>query len=468
MSASESTPTPAKEEKKSWADEPDDALEKITLTDTGNEKDDELPIPSLVKELHPADQDAEVQIVGTNDDQGTKDTHLVSNEIKTFEDLHLPEALLKAVYEMKYQKPSKIQGQTLPHILQGENVIGQAQTGSGKTACFVLGMLNKLDTTKQVTQGICLGPSRELVHQLHRVAGELGKFMPGLTTTVAIPEASLPNQILRQHLVFGTPGRVLTLLQKRLLSFDSIRVCAVDEADMMVDAQGLGDQTLRIFRAVPKAAQKLLFSATFGIEVMKFVEKLVPPPRKEVVVKRSELSLDGIKQFYVECNSKEAKFNVLDDIFGLLTIGQTLIFANRREDADALKNDLQRKGHSVTSLHGKLEPQDRDKAMDNFRSGRTKVLIATNVLARGIDILQVTLTVNYDVPMTDGKPDFDTYLHRSGRTARFGRKGITLNMVDNHVTKKALEAIARHWGKVVEELKLTELEEKLGAALKHL
>lgn len=429
---------------------------------------EDAPIPDLVKGVHPADVEADVK-VEHDGETGSKDTSLVSVDYKTFEDLKLPEAILKAVYELKFQKPSKIQGETIPHILKGHHVIGQAKTGSGKTACFVIGMLNKINVSQQNTQALCLGPTRELVTQLCSVARDLGRFIEGLKISLLLPGGSSQN-LMQDHMIFATPGIANGELQKRNMNLSSLRVIAIDEADVMVDSQGLGDHTRRLFRYIPKDAQRLLFSATFGPEVMSFVDKLVPLPRKIVTVQRSDLTLQGIRQFYVQCGSTREKFQVLDDIFGTLTIGQTLIFANRRDDCNLLTEDLKKKGHSVAVLHSDQEPQERDSAMEAFRLGRTKVLIATNALARGIDILQVTLIVNYDLPMIKGgyEPDLDVYLHRSGRTGRFGRKGITLNMIDSDRSFQTLKQIQKHWDVTIDKLDVSGLEKTLGDALKQL
>ncbi|KAG8905943.1 RNA helicase required for poly(A+) mRNA export [Tulasnella sp. 403] len=362
--------------------------------------------------------------------------------IKSFEDLGLHDNLLKGLYQMGFQKPSKIQERALPLLLQDppRNMIGQSQSGTGKTAAFVLTMLSRVDFSKNTTQAICLAPSRELARQIMTVVTTMGAFTP-VTTAFAIRESVERGAKVDAQIVVGTPGTLTDLLRKRAIDSKDIKIFVVDEADNMLDQQGLGDQTLRVKNMVPRNCQIVLFSATFAENVRNFATKFAPGAN-EIRLKQEELSVEGIKQFYMDCENEEHKFEVLVQLYSLLTIGQSIIFCKRRETADTIARRMTEEGHQVVSLHGAKDATERDTIIDSFRDGKYKVLITTNVIARGIDILQVNMVVNYDLPMTmDNKPDPETYLHRIGRTGRFGRRGISINFVHNRRTYDEMKAI---------------------------
>jgi len=236
----------------------------------------------------------------------------------------------------------------------------------------------------------------------------------------------------------------------------------LDEADMMIltGTEGMGDQTIQIRRKLPEKTQILLFSATFPDQVRKFAVAMAPNAAK-IIVKREELTLEGIKQFYMETESHFNKFQILTDLYGILKIGQSIVFVQTRETAKNLCAQMREKGYGVSLLHGaEMPPEERDKVMEDFKTGKTTVLVSTNVLARGIDVLQVTLVVNYDIPMTyDRKPDPTTYIHRIGRSGRFGRKGVAINFVHDDNSKRALGEIADHFGAKISQLPTDDYEE---------
>ncbi|PWN35704.1 ATP-dependent RNA helicase DBP5 [Meira miltonrushii] len=350
--------------------------------------------------------------------------------VKTFEELNLHEDLLKGIYGMKYQKPSKIQERALPLLLQNppRNMIGQSQSGTGKTAAFVLTMLSRVDFSIDKPQAIALAPSRELARQIMDVVRLMGKHTK-VKLCEAIPGAVQRGEKVSAHVVVGTPGKMFDLIKARAIDTSNVKVFVLDEADNMLDQQSLGEQSIRVKNTMPKTCQLVLFSATFPDNVRDFAGRLAPSAN-EIRLKQEELSVDAIKQLYMDCKSEEHKYEVLVDLYSLLTIGQSIIFCAKRETADRIAKKMTDDGHKVDSLHGKLELADRDATIDAFRSGKSKVLISTNVIARGIDIMQVTLVINYDMPVTaDGKADAETYLHRIGRTGRFGRKGVSINFV---------------------------------------
>ncbi|RUS28118.1 ATP-dependent RNA helicase dbp5 [Jimgerdemannia flammicorona] len=379
--------------------------------------------------------------------------------VKSFEELGLHPDLLKGIYDMKFTKPSKIQERALPLLLSNppKNMIGQSQSGTGKTAAFVLTMLTRVDMNLKATQAICLGPSRELVRQIMDVLMKMGKYT-SVTTQFAIRDSVQRGQKVDAQIVVGTPGTVADLIHKRQLDTKHLKLFVLDEADSMLDQQGLGDQSIRIKNVMPRTAQIVLFSATFAEPVRHFAERFAPNAN-EIKLKQEELSVEGIKQFYMDCKDDQHKYEVLVSLYALLTVGQTIIFARRRDTADEIARRMTTEGHAVISLHGKLDSQERDTVMDAFRTGKCKVLVTTNVLARGIDILQVTLVINYDIPLdVAGRPDPETYLHRIGRTGRFGRTGVSINFVHDRKSWEEMHAIEEHFGKQITKVPTDSLE----------
>lgn len=377
--------------------------------------------------------------------------------VKSFDELGLTPELAKGVRSMGFIRPSKIQERALPLMLNNppQNMIAQSQAGTGKTAAFTLAMLSRVDVSIAETQAICLAPTRELARQIMSVVAEMGKFTT-VTTGYAIKETPpSPNA----HIVIGTAGTMLDLISKKVIKPETIKIFVLDEADNMLEKGTLGDQTLRVKNRMPKTVQTLLFSATFPPHVRAFATKFAPRAN-EIMLKTEELSLDSVKQFYLDCDSEKHKFEILVQLYSLLVVGQSIIFVQRRDTADSVAARMIAEGHKVTSLTGSHQAGDRDQTIDDFRDGKTKVLITTNVIARGIDITQVNLVINYDLPLTaSGEPDVETYLHRIGRTGRFGRKGVSINFVHDRATWNKMHFIETALGKPIERIATTDLDE---------
>ncbi|KAH3685314.1 hypothetical protein WICPIJ_003711 [Wickerhamomyces pijperi] len=367
--------------------------------------------------------------------------------IKSFEELGLSDELLKGLYAMKYQKPSKIQEKALPLLISNppRNMIGQSQSGTGKTAAFSLTMLSRVNADENYTQAVCLAPARELARQTLDVVQTMAKYTK-ITSQLVVPNSFERGQHINAQILVGTPGTLLDLVRRRQVDLSKLKVFVLDEADNMLDQQGLGDQCVKVKKSLPKDAQLVIFSATFPDEVRKYAQRYVPQAN-ELSLRHEELNVDAIKQLYMDCDSEQHKFEVLNELYGLLTIGSSIIFVARKETANQLYKKLGDEGHQVSVLHSDLETSARDKLIDDFRSGRSKVLITTNVLARGIDIPTVSMVVNYDIP-TDrqNRPDPSTYLHRIGRTGRFGRVGVAVSFVHDEKSFKQLQAIREYFG----------------------
>jgi len=389
--------------------------------------------------------------------------------VKTFEALHLKDNLLKGVYAMGFNAPSKIQETALPTLLANppQNMIAQSQSGTGKTAAFTLAMLSRVDPSKNYPQVLCMSPTYELAIQTGEVAAKMAKFCPEIKLKYAVRGEELPRGTsITDHIIIGTPGKMLDWgIKFKMFNLEKIAVFVLDEADVMIARQGHQDQCIRIHKLLPKTCQMMFFSATYDTNVMEFAEIIVPNP---IIIRlqREEESLDNIKQYYVRCSGQEEKYQSVCNIYGVITIGQAIIFCHTRRTASWLAEKMSKEGHSVAVLSGELTVEQRIAVLDRFRAGKEKVLITTNVLSRGIDVEQVTLVVNFDMPIdTEQKADCETYLHRIGRTGRFGKPGIAINLVDSQLALQICQAIEKHFGKKIYLLDTGDAEEieKIGA-----
>jgi ATP-dependent RNA helicase DDX19/DBP5 len=368
--------------------------------------------------------------------------------VKSFEDLQLSEALLKGIRNMNFRKPSKVQEKALPLLLMNPptNMIAQSQSGTGKTAAFSLNILSRIDLSNPEPQALALAPSRELARQILGVITHMGQFMDGLKTMAAIPDPSRRGQQFNAQVLVGTPGTVQDMLRRRLINPKHIKILVLDEADNMLDQQGLGDQCTRVKALLPKDIQTVLFSATFPPNVIAYAKRFAPNANT-LTLAHEELTIEGIKQLYIDIDKDNDKYATLLKFYGLMTQASSIIFVRTRRTAEELEQRMVAEGHKVAQLSGALEGPERDRVIDQFRSGEAKVLITTNVLARGIDVQSVTMVINYDVPtMANGiDADPETYLHRIGRTGRFGRVGVALTFVHDKASWQQLHAIASYF-----------------------
>ncbi|KAF2425295.1 DEAD-domain-containing protein [Tothia fuscella] len=430
---------------------PEPSLADRITRDEAEEEDEEAAIPQNDgadraqngSGLEEPEYEVEVQL---NDLQQDPNNPLFS--IKTFEEIPgLSQELLKGILNMNFRKPSKIQERALPLLLRDppQNLIGQSQSGTGKTAAFTLNILTRIDISLQQPQALVLAPSRELARQIQGVIKHMGSFMPGLETVAAIPDPTRRGKITAQ-VVVGTPGTVQDWIKKRVMDVSKMKVMVLDEADNMLDQQGLGDQCRRVRTLLPRNMQIVLFSATFPDQVLDFAKSFAPDANM-ITLKQDELTVEGIKQFYFDCDNEEAKYDSLVKFYGLLTINSSIIFCKKRDTAVEIERRMKADGHEVAHLSGALEGIDRDAVIDRFRNGLAKVLITTNVLARGIDVQSVTMVVNYDIPeMQRGQADPETYLHRIGRTGRFGRVGVAISFISSTREHNLMNDIVAHFG----------------------
>lgn len=346
--------------------------------------------------------------------------------VSSFDEMNLKPDLLKGVYAYGFEKPSAIQQRAIRPIVRGRDVIAQSQSGTGKTAVFSISALQLLDETSRDAQVLVLSPTRELAEQSQRVIQSLGDFM-NVNCHACIGGKSLGNDMKELErggvqIVSGTPGRVYDLIRRNALQMSNLKAIILDEADEMLN-RGFKDQIYDIYRFLPPSCQVVLMSATLPPNVLDMTRKFMNDPVK-ILVKRDELTLEGISQFYISVEKEEWKFDTLCDLYDTLTITQAVIFCNTKQKVDWLSEKMRENNFTVSSIHGDMDQDSRDKVMEEFRSGSSRVLIATDLWGRGIDVQQVSLVICYDLPTNR-----ELYIHRIGRSGRFGRKGVAINFV---------------------------------------
>jgi len=384
------------------------------------------------------------------DDQQAVTTSIESNYdevIDTFDALNLDEKLLRGVYAYGFEKPSAIQQRGIKPILDGFDTIGQAQSGTGKTATFAIAALQKINYNLRECQALVLAPTRELAQQIQKVVLSLGDHV-SVQCHACVGGTSVREDIAKfqsgVHMVVGTPGRVYDMIDKHYLRVDHLRLFVLDEADEML-SRGFKSQIYDVFRKLPNDIQVALFSATMPADILDLTSKFMREP-KRILVKRDELTLEGIRQFYVAVEKEDWKFETLCDLYETLTIAQAIIYCNTRRKVDTLAQQMTKKDFTVSSMHGDMMQKEREVIMREFRSGSTRVLITTDLLARGIDVQQVSLVINYDLPAS-----LENYIHRIGRSGRFGRKGVAINFVTAS-DQDQLKEIEKHYNTQIEEM----------------
>jgi translation initiation factor 4A len=367
--------------------------------------------------------------------------------VSSFDDLDLQEGLLRGIYSYGFEKPSAIQQRGIQPILEGRDTIGQAQSGTGKTATFVIGALSRIDYGNHQCQALMLAPTRELAQQIQKVVLALGDYMK-IRCHACIGGTSVRDDIDRlrdgQQCVVGTPGRVLDMIGKRHFRVDQLMTFVLDEADEML-SRGFKDQIYDIFKTLPPNVQVCLFSATMAPEILDLTTKFMRDAVR-ILVKKDELTLEGIRQFYVAIEKEEWKLDTLCDLYETLTITQAIIYCNTRRKVDFLADQMAKRDFTISTMHAELDQKERDLIMREFRSGSSRVLISTDLLARGIDVQQVSLVINFDLPQ-----NMENYLHRIGRSGRFGRKGVAISFVTNNDVR-SMKDIERYYHTQIEEM----------------
>jgi translation initiation factor 4A len=382
--------------------------------------------------------------MSTCETAGSADTTSIK-EYVSFDHMDLPDELLRGIYGYGFETPSYIQRRGIMPLKEGNDVFAQAQSGTGKTGTFLIGSLARIEPTLKQVQVLVLGPTRELAEQICKVCTALSKYMnneKGISVHCATGGPPLRDDIRAiekgcQFLV-GTPGRIYDLMSRNILVSTHIKVVVLDEADQMLEDRFKEQIGLILERGFPMTTRIGLFSATMGEDVKEVADKMLKNPVK-ILIQNKEVPLDGIKQFYVALDTESWKFDTLCDLYGQLTISQALIYVNERKKAEILAEKMTQHGFPLLCIHGEMDDKERKRRMAQFRDGQVRVLISTDMLARGIDVQQVSLVINYELPV-----EKENYIHRIGRAGRFGRKGTTINLIapDDVSAKNNIE---EHW-----------------------
>lgn len=366
--------------------------------------------------------------------------------VDSFDEMNLKEDLLRGIYSYGFEKPSVIQQRGILPILTQQDTIIQAQSGTGKTGTFTISALQLLDPKLSHNQILILAPTRELAQQIFRVAKGLSEHLkPTIRECIGGTDVRQDAQILRAgvQFVIGTPGRVADMLNQGALNVSQCKLFVLDEADEMLSS-GFKEQILIIFKHLPNDIQVVLCSATMPPEILDLSQKFMRNP-KRILVKKEELTLDGIKQYFVNVQHEQYKATVLFDLYQRLTITQAIIFCNTRRRADELTDRMTKQDFSVSCMHGEMTATERERVLRDFRTGNTRVLISTDLLARGIDVQQVNLVINYDIPSREN------YIHRIGRSGRLGKKGTAINLVTDRDASQ-IQDIEEHYRTEINEL----------------
>ena len=395
-----------------------------------------------------ADQTPPHSATNTVIEDGEIETN-TTQSIENWDELDIDPSILRGIYAYGFEKPSPIQCKAVSPMLSERDIIAQAQSGTGKTGCFTVGTLARVDFTKNDVQAIILSHTRELSIQTKSVIDSLGSFVKNYKSELLIGGTSTDTTIKslqenKPQIIVGCPGRIYDMLRRRKLNASNLKLIVLDEADELLSV-GFKEQVYNIFQHMPQNVQVGLFSATLPYEVHSLTDKFMRNPIK-VLVKAEQLTLEGISQFYVALEDDAQKYDCLKDIFSSFSMSQCIIYCNSVKRVQDLHDAMIEDNFPVAQIHSGMEKEDRTNAYKEFRSGKSRVLISSNVTARGIDVQQVSTVINFDLPKC-----VHTYLHRIGRSGRWGRKGIGINFITRRDTRK-LKEIESHYSTQIEEM----------------
>lgn len=354
---------------------------------------------------------------------------------ETFDSMNLDDNILRGIYSYGFEYPSEVQKKGIVAVINGQDTIVQAQSGTGKTATFSISLLSKIGDEKSI-QGVIISPTRELATQSFKVINSIGHYTD-ISISLCIGGESVITNIeniknKNPQIIVATPGRMLDLIEKRGLSTSDIKTLIVDEADELL-SRGFKDQMYQILQKMPESLNISLFSATIPSEMFEVSNKFMRNPLK-ILVKNENLTLEGIKQYFIKLQRPDYKLDVLIDLYQYISVSQTIIYCNDKRRVDFVTRKLTNSGFTVSSIHGNMDSKDRVDIMNSFRNGETRILISTDLLARGIDIQQISLVINYEIPLSK-----ENYIHRIGRSGRFGRKGVAINLISRYEISRLRE-----------------------------
>lgn len=373
----------------------------------------------------------------------------VIKEIQQWDELQISIDLLKGIYAYGFEKPSEIQRKAIVPMLEGRDVIAQAQSGMGKTGTFSIGVLGRIDIKRGKVQAIMMAPTHELAKQTYQVITALGNTMEGLRVKTLIGGTSIQEDAddIRKscpHIIVGTAGRIYDMFRRKYLSGQEVKVMVLDEADEML-SHGFQDKIHQIFQFLNNEVQVAIFSATLPQEILDITKKFMRNPIK-ITMEAEKLNLECITQYYIALRHDGDKYDTLKDLFSAISVSQCIIYCNSIHRVTDLYKAMIEEGFSVCYIHSSMDKNDRDQAFKSFKSGNFRVLISSDITARGIDIQQVSTVINFDITRCPHK-----YLHRIGRSGRWGRKGMAINFVTRQDID-TMRKIERHYGIEIKEL----------------
>jgi len=357
------------------------------------------------------------------------ENYVCSEELNYYNDFADPELdindkILKGIFAYGFERPSPIQRIAIKPLKDGRDIVIQSHSGTGKTATFIIGLLSRIDFDLKEPQSIVICNTRELALQTVKVFNFLADYLD-VKCKLCIGgdmQYKYISEEINNQVIIGTPGRLCDLISKKILNTDHVKLVVIDEADDVLST-GFRKQVKKIFSYLPKESQVALVSATIPQEMSNLFDAILKPDFISILIKDDQLTLDGINQYYIHLD-EQYKFDAIIDLYQYINIGQGIIYCNRKNKADELLHVLNSKDFSAGVLHGDMMQKEREHVMSDFRTGSTRILITTDMLARGIDVQQVSLVINFDMPKYP-----QTYIHRIGRSGRYGRKGIAINFV---------------------------------------
>jgi|UniRef100_A0A6C0IM59 translation initiation factor 4A len=373
-------------------------------------------------------------------------------DIKVWSDLNLKDDLLRGIYAYGFEEPSEIQKKAIHPILKKRDIITQAQSGSGKTGTFSISTLQLVDPLIDCTQAIILAPTHELAFQIDKVISSISTFIDGLQIKSLVGGTSVQEDIKylqnnRPHIIVGTIGRTLDMIKKRLLHLDQLRIFVLDEADELLSGT-FKENIQNIVQKLSTDTQIAIFSATMPPPIIELTEKFMNNPYK-IIVDKEELTLECIEQSFIAVEDDAHKYNTLKQIFETLSINQCIVFVNGVNRVTDLYEAMKNENYNICCMHSNMSKQERKDTITSFRSGGYRLLLSSDVTARGIDVQQVELVINFDIPN-----NVNTYLHRIGRGGRWGRKGVAINLITRKDVNQ-MRYIETHYNISIKEFKKT-------------
>ena len=379
----------------------------------------------------------------------TEDNDCINQyDFNNWDEIEMDVSILRGIYSYGYEKPSPIQKKAIKPIIMGKDIIAQAQSGTGKTATFSIAALSILNLEESTSQVLMISPTRELTLQTASVVSGIGSMLTKLKVQTFFGGSSVDENVEQLknpgHILSGCPGRIYDLIRRNKINTKTIRLIILDEADELL-SQGFKEQIYNIFKYLNNDIQVALFSATLPPHIFSITDKFMRDPVK-IIVKSEQLTLEGISQFYVAVEDEYQKYDTLKDLYSHISLSQCIIYCNSVRRVEDLYHLMSRDGFPVCCIHSNMDRNSRESAFLEFRNGKSRVLISSNVTSRGIDIQQVSTVINYDIPK-----DIYNYLHRIGRSGRWGRKGTGINFITRRDVQK-LKEIEKYYACEIKEL----------------